>query len=298
MDLGASSSDQTFRSTYTDSGHDDPLPLTVQQTSFAFGSDPNDKLVIMEYQLTNGGVTSYSNFRTAVFCDFDIGDSSANEGGSDAANKMVYMYSGSGPYYGISVVGDASATNLTLLNNPDWVYPNGYIDNGTKLRHMTGAMSLPESTGPDDWSAICSQNVSLAGSGGTATAVYAMLYGETLADLQASAIAANAAYSPTSPVTIDTPYKVIKLAQNHPNPFNPITSIKYVMPRDGHAEISVYSIDGRKVRTLVSGNVAMGEHSVTWDGTDEYGVHAASGIYFYKMEADGEVTSKKMTLVK
>jgi flagellar hook assembly protein FlgD len=70
------------------------------------------------------------------------------------------------------------------------------------------------------------------------------------------------------------------------------------MPRDGHAEIAVYSIDGRRVRTLISGNVAMGEHSVTWDGTDDSGVHAASGIYFYKLEADGEVTSRKMTLVK
>jgi serine protease len=298
MDLGASSSDQTFQSIYTDSGHEDPLPLTVQQTSYAFGTEPNDKFVILEYTLTNDAITSYSTFRTAIFCDFDIGDSSANEGGSDAANKLVYMYSGSGPYYGVSVVGDASAANLTLLNNPTWVYPNEYIDNGIKLRHMTGAMSTPFSTGPDDWSAICSQNVALNGSGGTATVVFAMLYGETLADLQASAIAANAAYSPTTPVTMDTPYKVIKLAQNHPNPFNPITSIKYVMPRDGHAEIAVYSIDGRRVRTLISGNVAMGEHSVTWDGTDDSGVHAASGIYFYKLEADGEVTSRKMTLVK
>ncbi len=297
-DMGAVSSDQTFQAIFTDSGHSSPKPLTVQQTSFAFGSEPNDKFVILEYEITNHGSTDLNTCSTGVFCDFDISDSGANEGGTDAANNLTYMYMSDGAYFGISLVGTEAATALTLVHNPTYVYPNGYIDDGFKLRHMRGTVNVPTSTEPDDWSALTAKTISLSGNGGTETVVYALLYGDSLEDLQASAAVVSEAYNPTSPVTTDTPFKVIKLAQNQPNPFNPLTSISYVMPRDGHAELSVFSLDGRLVRTLISGSVTEGEHSVTWDGKNDSGVQAASGMYFYKFETDGSVTSKKMTLVK
>jgi len=299
-DLGAAASDETFRAIFTDGGHPDPKPLSVEQTSFAFSGAGNNEFVVLEYKVTNHGPTSLTNFHTAVFCDFDIGDSGANEGGTDPARNLTYLYASGGPYYGITLLGEDNARNLTLVNNPQYVYPELHIDDGIKIRLMNGQISVPNSSavGPDDWSAVTSYSISLGGNGGSETVVYALVYGESLAELQANADAAHAAYSPLAEVTPENPVKLFRLGQNHPNPFNPQTSIKYTVAHEGHVELAVYSLNGRRVRTLVSETRTVGEHRVVWDGTDANGLKVPSGMYFYKMSSGGETSTRKMTLVK
>jgi subtilisin family serine protease len=298
-DLGATVGDQTFKSIFTDSGHASPKPLQVEQTSYAFSGAGNNEFVILNYQLTNDGASALPNLSTGVFCDFDINDSSANLGGTDSARNLTYMYSDGGSYFGIALLGaENSATNLTLLNNPQYVYPNGSVDDGMKMRHMLGTISLPTSTGPDDWSALTSRTVSLDASGGTAEVTYALVYGATLADLNNNVDAANAANDPLSPVSEKAPVKLFRLAQNHPNPFNPSTSIMYSVVKDGPVDLAIYDLSGRRVRTLVNETRASGEYSVMWDGNDAAGNAVPSGMYFYKFESGGQSLSRKMTLVK
>jgi hypothetical protein len=88
------------------------------------------------------------------------------------------------------------------------------------------------------------------------------------------------------------------LSQNYPNPFNPQTSIKYALPQDAHVCLSVYNILGQKVKTLVHENQSAGVRTVCWDGTDDKGNQVASGIYFYRIDADHFSEAKKMMLVK
>lgn len=88
------------------------------------------------------------------------------------------------------------------------------------------------------------------------------------------------------------------LRQNHPNPFNPATIIAFDLARPGTADLSVFDSDGRLVRHLVRGRRSAGVHRVTWDGTDDRGARVASGVYFYRLHADGEVVSRKMVLLK
>jgi len=83
------------------------------------------------------------------------------------------------------------------------------------------------------------------------------------------------------------------LAQNFPNPFNPATEIAFQIARAGHAELSIYNIAGEKVRTLISGNVAPGNHSVKWDGKNEGGRRLASGTYVYRLKAGNFSEAKK-----
>ncbi len=91
------------------------------------------------------------------------------------------------------------------------------------------------------------------------------------------------------------------LAQNVPNPFNPITEITYGIPA-GHApsrvEMSVYDPLGRKVRTLVDADHGPGTYSAVWDGRDHNGVTVASGIYFYRLTWNGNTETKRMVLLK
>ncbi len=298
-DLGAASSDQTYKAIFTDSGHASPKPLVVEQTSYAFsGMDEND-FVILEYKMINEGSSALSALYNGVFCDFDIADSGANEGGTDSSRNLTYMYSAGGPYFGIALLGDPdTAQNLSLISNPDYVYPNSAIDDGIKMRHLRGLITMPTTPSADDYSAVTSSVVSLDGNGGSAIRTYALVYGTTLEELQDNVDAANAALNPLSPVSNETPVKIFKLAQNHPNPFNPVTNIKFTVASSGHVELAVYDLSGRKVRTLVSETRVAGEHTVTWDGTDDAGGSAPSGMYFYKYVSGGETTSRKMTLVK
>ncbi len=298
-DLGTALGDQTYRAVFTDSGHPEPKPLLVEQTSFGFSAAGENEFVILEYKLTNNGAADLPNLNTGVFCDFDINVSDSNFGGTDTVRNLTYMYSDGGPYFGIALLGTAdSATNLTLINNPTYVYPNGFIDDGMKLRHLTGVISLPTAATADDWSALTSLTISLDGGGGSAMMTYVLVYGETLVELQDNVDAANAAYNPFSPVSEGSPVKLFRLAQNHPNPFNPSTSIKYSVNQDGPVNLAVFDLSGRRIRTLVHESRPAGEYSVIWDGVDAAGNKVPSGMYFYKFVSGGKTASRKMMLVK
>ncbi len=301
-DLTTATNEQVFSSTFSDSGHDSPKPLTVDLMSYAYSDGLDNKFVILEYNLTNGGASALNNLYTGIFCDFDLASSGANVGGSDETLNVTYINGGAagvGPYFGIALLGDPNtSTNLTLMDNETYVYGTSSIEDGMKMRHLRGNISLPSSETPADWSAVTSKQVNLAASGGTAKVVYALVYGEDLADMLAQVEAANDAYNPTTPADEDTPAKLVRLGQNHPNPFNPSTNIKFGVAQDGHVELGVYDLSGRRVRTLISSFRTAGDHQISWDGKDDNGSQAPSGMYFYKLNTGGKTISRKMTLVK
>ncbi|HNL26524.1 MAG TPA: S8 family serine peptidase, partial [bacterium] len=90
-----------------------------------------------------------------------------------------------------------------------------------------------------------------------------------------------------------------KLHQNSPNPFNPQTTIRYDVLRDGYVAIIVYNMLGQRVRTLYDGfRSQRRNYEVQWDGRDESGHRVASGVYLYRLTADGFSQTKRMLLVK
>jgi hypothetical protein len=100
------------------------------------------------------------------------------------------------------------------------------------------------------------------------------------------------------PQTGDTQVTGYMLAQNHPNPFNPTTTIRYSLPEPGGVNIAVYDILGRKVATLVDEFRQAGEHSIVWNGTATSGEKVSSGLYVYRMQAGGHLLTQKMVLMK
>ena len=83
------------------------------------------------------------------------------------------------------------------------------------------------------------------------------------------------------------------LYQNFPNPFNPATSIDYVLPHPGYVTIKVYDVLGNEIKTLINGEKNSGRYQVSFDGTN-----LASGIYFYVLRAGDFVQCRKMLLIK
>jgi len=87
--------------------------------------------------------------------------------------------------------------------------------------------------------------------------------------------------------------KKYSLRANYPNPFNPTTTIKYGIPKQGKVKITVYNVLGQKVRVLVNNVESAGFHQVTFNASA-----LASGTYFYRIKAGGFVKTRKMTLLK
>jgi predicted CXXCH cytochrome family protein len=88
------------------------------------------------------------------------------------------------------------------------------------------------------------------------------------------------------------------LRQNHPNPFNPSTQIRYELPQAEHVKISIFNTLGMLVTTLVDQYESAGYHTAVWNGIDNSGNSVATGIYLYKMETGTFNSIKKMMLIK
>ncbi len=89
-----------------------------------------------------------------------------------------------------------------------------------------------------------------------------------------------------------------RLFANVPNPFNPMTTIRYDLPKGEHVRLEVHDVGGRLVRTLVNRRVEAGRHEVVWRGLGADGRRVASGIYFYRLQAASFVTTRRMVLLK
>jgi hypothetical protein len=85
----------------------------------------------------------------------------------------------------------------------------------------------------------------------------------------------------------------LELSQNYPNPFNPVTKISYRLPRSTEVELSIYNTRGQLVKTLVTGYQRAGSHTVTWKAEK-----AASGVYFYRLDAGGKSMVRKCIISK
>ena len=94
------------------------------------------------------------------------------------------------------------------------------------------------------------------------------------------------------------------LEQNYPNPFNPSTTIQFDLPEAGNVTLKIYNSVGQLVRTLAEGDYASGRYEAVWNGKEDSGAAAASGIYFYRLAVQNQsggvafTETRKMALVK
>ena len=97
----------------------------------------------------------------------------------------------------------------------------------------------------------------------------------------------------------------IKLIGNYPNPFNPETKLYFnISTGQGKSEgtkrvmITIYNLKGQKIRTLVNNDYSAGQHSVVWNGKDDYGKEVTTGIYLYQLTSDDFSETRKMIMIK
>jgi hypothetical protein len=113
----------------------------------------------------------------------------------------------------------------------------------------------------------------------------------------ALAIKYNQTYVPDDNVEQALPL-TFQLHNAFPNPFNPVTTLRYDLPEQANVNIIIYDMLGRQVRTLVNQTQDAGFKSVIWDATNDFGKQVSAGVYIYQIQAGEFVQTKKMVLLK
>ncbi|MDD2331951.1 MAG: C25 family cysteine peptidase, partial [Candidatus Cloacimonetes bacterium] len=86
---------------------------------------------------------------------------------------------------------------------------------------------------------------------------------------------------------------------NYPNPFNPTTTIRFSLPQSKNVSLEIFNLRGQKIKSLIDHqNYPAGNHDFTWTGIDDNGKPVSSGVYFYKMQVDKQVLTRKMLMMK
>ena len=97
---------------------------------------------------------------------------------------------------------------------------------------------------------------------------------------------------------VDARPAAFSLAQNFPNPFNQSTVIRIDLETRAEVELAVYNISGQKVATLAQGLYPSGAYTFTWDGRNTHGAELASGVYCYRLRANGREQTRKLILLR
>ena len=97
---------------------------------------------------------------------------------------------------------------------------------------------------------------------------------------------------------VATPAATFSLNQNHPNPFNPLTSISYYLPEKCRVRLEIYDGSGRRIASLVNREQEEGRYAAEWNGKDERGNSVASGVFFCRLTAGKQTITRKMVLLR
>ncbi len=109
-------------------------------------------------------------------------------------------------------------------------------------------------------------------------------------------------YIPAEPMDVasdklDQPENYV-LEGNYPNPFNPTTTIIFVLPVVARVKLEVFNVNGQHVKTLECSTMMPGRHTIEWDGKDSLGQEVVSGLYLYRLQAGQFIDTRKMILLK
>jgi len=214
--------------------------------------------------------------------------------GSVAAGDIVTAHlalSGSGRIQGLS-------TQLSW--NPRVVEPIGF-EAGAMLARANGVVFSP-APGTVDAALLGVRDKGLAGNGEIATVRFRVLTAIDPGIAIAEVVARDAANQPVSlggsVGTQDALPAATKLMPPAPNPTARVSTLAFSMAHAGRVDLAIYSVDGRKVRTLLAENREAGFHSISWNGLGDDGQRVAAGVYFARMvTADGGRQSKVVTIL-
>lgn len=301
--------DQEIRLAFTDSINTaTPLGVRVDVTSWAAATPPNDDFVIVAFEVTNRTASPLDSLWAGLFFDWDIDELhyATNRAAWDAGRRLGYAWDASPglPYVGVLSLSGAVTGYSAIPNNGSGA-PWSLIDGFSKaekwdvLQGGTGVVTA----GPTDISNALSSGPYAIAVGASATAFFALLAGENLADLQANADRAVLFFADSITTEAGSPPHAgrgpaARLGPPTPNPFNPSVRLDLELQEAREARVGIYDARGRRIVLLTDDRRAAGRHPLVWDGRDTHGRPMPSGVYFARLESGGLLQVRRLVLMK
>jgi serine protease len=269
--------------TMNDALLENPMDLYIKQFSYAYPNSPDDKYVMVTYRITNGSSSSLTNLYAGIFADWDIDNAGMNKAGYDASRKMGYVYAMStdSVFAAIKVLSAANALSYAIdLDGSDVVHPNsgGYTTDEKYTSLSTHRNSAGGVNGGDVAHVVASGNLTLA-PGATVIVAFAIIAGDSLLDIQASADAAQIRY--------DEDALTVQESKDERG-FN-----LYPNPTTGVLKIATEEFIERMVVRNVLGEIVSESNGGEMDISD-----LSNGVYFVEVITPSTRVSKKVLLQK
>jgi hypothetical protein len=104
----------------------------------------------------------------------------------------------------------------------------------------------------------------------------------------------------TPPVLVQAPIALLRfaLSPGRPNPFHESVQIAFTIPRSGDVRLTVHDVAGRRLDEIVNGPLPAGRHLMSWDGRDRRGHRLPSGIYFARLQQEGDVLTERLVILR
>lgn len=274
-------SDFDLDSRYNDNGAGvNALNIQVNQKTYAWSAIPDEKYVIVEYIISNQGVSDLQNLYAGIYSDWDIGAVTDNKGEYDAGNKMGYAFNTGAPtYYAAVKQLTTGGNNCYALDNDGAGGTIGIYNGFTKEEKYLTMSTLRTSSGGagNDVSLTVASGPHTIATGDSIKVAFAFIGGENLSSIQGSAAAAQVKYNSLSVSDIPSPL-ITQLSNNYPNPFNETTTINYSLSGVGPVTIEILDVTGRVLYQPVDKSLIPGDYSFELD--TEYWTR---GVYFCRM---------------
>jgi hypothetical protein len=276
------------------------LGVTIKLRSYTFANPPDNNYIILRYSIVNNNNSPLSNLYVGLFFDWDLtsgGDSDYTA--YDTIGNLGYAY------HANSIQNKWVSSALISSNNYGyWGILNPGGDSGfqiydgfsfaEKWQALSSGIGKPNA-GPGDISEVTSGGPFSIPAHDTIDVAFTVAGGYSISDLRNAISSARIKFQDLNNLGNPNPSNptAYSLYQNYPNPFNPSTTIKFDLAKDGHVSLKIYDVLGNQVADLIEEEKTAGKYSVSFSAG-----RFSSGVYFYRLVTPTFTDTKKMLLLK
>lgn len=272
-----------------------PIGVSVTNRQIAYKNKPDDKYVIVEYEIKNNNKIALNNVYVGLFTDWDIDESSRNILKYDNGTKLSYVYATTPltPYVGVKLLSNNANPLFYPLSyqlNGDLLYDGSFtvaekyktLSSGIESNSLGSGIGLDVMcvTGNGPYNIQPNKSIKIA---------FAIIVGDDLNDINQSALAAETKYAQKEQIL----QSGFNISQNYPNPSKNQTTVSINIPEDGLTTLEIFDYLGKKVKTVFEDNLKKGIYVYSMDLSG-----MKTGVYFYRCSFNGEEKIKKMLVVE
>lgn len=282
-----------------------PLPVTVHHRAFAWNNTGDRKYVIVQYVISNSGVSTLNNLYAGLCTDWDIDASTyaQNRAAFDAANKMGYVYhtATGGLYGGVKLLTNTAPVVHYAIDNISGgaggvdLFDNGFDATEKYTTLSTNRHTAGTSGNGNDIIDVVSTGPYTIAAGDSATIAFAILTGDNLADLQNSAANAQIKYDGLNITTVANYNNTFHNESLFlaPNPAQQQTTIYFSLAGSGKVSLKIMDITGKEIAIVKNENMPIGQHQVSFDSS-----LLANGIYYCRLSTPNNKLAQKLVITK